>query len=289
MNSMTGFGRGTASSALGNLTAELRTVNSRFLDVSVRLSQELSPLEPVARGELQRALSRGKVLLSLHFEAIPGVGERYVVNEGLLDYLIEECGERHQMPDISQLMQVPGVVVSQGDGERFEKLEQICREALAQALTQLTQDRAREGEQLRAVMSDIREQMMEHRRGLESLRAQVVERYRERLHERLDELLGPRKGTLDPGRLEQEVAIFADKADVAEELARLDAHLDQLGELLAPGNPAARGRQLDFLNQEILREINTIGSKARDLETTRQVLALKNLAESLKEQVANVE
>ncbi len=289
MNSMTGFGRGSATSPLGSLTVELRSVNGRFLDVSLRLPQELTPLEPAARAELQRKLSRGKVLLAVHFEPVPGAGEHYLTNEALLGQLEDFCRSRGQEPDLSRLLLIPGVVMVQPDGERYEQLEQLFVKALDQAIEQLAADRAREGEQLRTTMMDLRGQMLDRRSELDGLRAAVVERYRQRLAERLEELLGPRNASLDPGRLEQEVAIFADKADVAEELARLDAHLQHLGDLLAPGNPEARGRQLDFLNQEILREINTIGSKGRDLETTRQVLALKSLAESLKEQIANVE
>src|SRR5690606_28757353 len=103
---------------------------------------------------------------------------------------------------------------------------------------------------------------------VEQARPLVVEKYRQKLSERIADLLGPKGITLDTGRLEQEVALFADKADVAEEITRLGAHLDQLGELLSPGREDARGRALDFLNQEILREINTIGSKARDIDIT---------------------
>ncbi len=289
MNSMTGFGRGSAASPLGSLSVELRSVNGRFLDVSVRIPQELGPLEPVARTELQRHLSRGKVLLAVHFEAVPGAGEHYLLNEALISRLEEFCRQRGQEADLSRLLQIPGAVTIQPDGERFEQIEKQFREALGQAVGQLSADRAREGGQLRTVMVELQQQMVQRRRELDGLREAVVGRYRQRLEERLEELLGPRKSSLEPGRLEQEVAIFADKADVAEELARLDAHLEHLEQLLAPGNPEARGRQLDFLNQEILREINTIGSKARDLDTTRQILALKSLAESLKEQIANVE
>jgi uncharacterized protein (TIGR00255 family) len=121
---------------------------------------------------------------------------------------------------------------------------------------------------------------------IEQARGQVVARYRQRLHERIEELLGPRSAALDPGRLEQEVALFADKADISEETVRLAAHLEQLGALI--NSPGPVGKQLEFLIQEIGRETNTIGSKCRDLDITRAVLDLKNLAENLKEQAANI-
>ena len=123
---------------------------------------------------------------------------------------------------------------------------------------------------------------------IESAKTSVVDKYRERLQARLEELLGPKGPSLDPGRLEQEVAVFADKADISEECSRLAAHLDALEELLGKdGEPV--GRALEFLIQEILRETNTVGSKCRDLEVARAILDLKQENESLREIIANVE
>ena len=122
-------------------------------------------------------------------------------------------------------------------------------------------------------------------RGRQGLAA----KYRDKLQERIAELLGPKGAALDAGRLEQEVALFADKADIEEEIIRLRAHLSRLNDILSDESDEGKGRALEFLNQEILREVNTIGSKSRDLDIITQVLELKNLAESMKEQTANIE
>ncbi len=290
MNSMTGFGNGQAEhESLGSLAIELRSVNSRFLDLAIRLPQELTTFEPLARSELQKRFARGKIYLSTRFDPIPGAAERYLLNEPLLKKLEEFCEERGATPSAESLLGIEGVIQIQPDESRQDELKKLFIDALEQAAEGLDAERGREGAALRQALLEIHEQMRERLDAVEESRGQVVDKFRERLHERLDELLGPKSASLDPGRLEQEVAIFADKADISEEIMRLGAHLDRLKEILNPENPEVKGRALDFLAQEILREINTIGSKARDLDITRQVLELKGLVESLKEQIANVE
>jgi uncharacterized protein (TIGR00255 family) len=289
MNSMTGFGTGRGESKLGAVVVELRTVNNRFLEVAMRLPQEFSAGESFARSELQKRLQRGKVYLNTRFEAIPGSTEHYQINESLLTMLEEFCRRRGENPSVDRLLLIPGVVVAQQDGSVAEELQELFGRALSAALDGLEKERQREGEALRLAMREFYEQMKGCLETIDKGRGQVSARYRDKLNERIAELLGPKGAALDPGRLEQEVAIFADKVDIQEEITRLRSHLGRLDDLLSPRNPEAKGRALDFLNQEILREINTIGSKARDVEITRQVLELKSLAESLKEQVANVE
>jgi uncharacterized protein (TIGR00255 family) len=175
------------------------------------------------------------------------------------------------------------------DASQQETLEKLLRRALTEAVEGFAAERAREGEALRQAIADMRAAMVKHLASVGEARSEVVQKYRDRLKERLEELLGPQASVLDPGRLEQEVAFFADKADISEEVIRLGAHLDRLEQLLNDKEGASKGRALDFLSQEILREVNTIGSKSRDLDITRTVLELKGLVESLKEQVANVE
>lgn len=290
MKSMTGFGTGRIEQeAIGTLSIELRSVNSRFLDLVFRLPVELSTFDPLARAELQKRFSRGKLSMMVAFHSLPGTGQRYGLNEELLARLEEYCIARGREPEVETLLGIPGVVVAQPDDSRLEDLERMFQSALALAMDSLESERAREGEALRLALATIARQMRERLAVIEQARPQVVARFREKLAERIEELLGPKSGMMEPGRLEMEVAMFADRADIQEEVTRLSTHLDRLDDLLTPNNAEARGRALDFLNQEILREINTIGSKARDVEITRQVLELKNLAESLKEQVANVE
>lgn len=290
MNSMTGFGSGQAESPeLGSIRMEMRSVNNRFLDVVVRLPQELSSLEALVRSRIQKRLSRGKVYLNIRFDPVPGATERYELNEPFLDRLEEFCRARGSEPRIETLLGIDGVVNVNVDESRLEELEALVAKALDGALSGMERERQREGDLLRNALRDIHSEMVARLGNVETARGQVVEKYQVRLKERIEELMGPQASSLDPGRIEQEVAIFADKADISEEVTRLDGHLGRLAEFLKPESKEAKGRALDFLAQEILREVNTIGSKARDLDMTHQVLELKNLVESLKEQIANVE
>lgn len=289
MNSMTGYGTGRAESLLGSVVVEVRSVNNRFLDVTPRLPQEFSPLESTVRAELQKRLQRGKVYLNVRFDPVPGATEHYQINAPLLEMLESFCATRGHKPSVESLLGIDGVVIARQDGAVAEQLQSLFEKALGASIDALEKERAREGETLRAALLDIQKGMADCLAVIERARGSVTEKFRDKLRERIDELLGPKGAALDAGRLEQEVALFAEKADITEEVTRLRAHLEHLAGLLAPGNPNAKGRALDFLTQEMIREINTIGSKARDLDITRQVLDLKGLAEQLKEQIANVE
>lgn len=288
--SMTGFGSGQATSDLGALSVEVRSVNHRALDLSLRLPSDFSSLEPVARQEIQRRLHRGKIYVNVQWSPVPGATQQYKLNEALLEMLVAACkarGEADPQPD--RLLAIPGVVVSQADESQQEALEAMLRKALGQALDGLLAERAREGQALVADLQNLHRSLKGELEAVEGARGEVVEKYRQRLHERIEELLGAQKGALDPGRLEQEVAIFADKADIGEEVTRLAAHLDRLEASWSEKDPEPAGRGLDFLAQEILREVNTIGSKCRDLTITSNVLQMKVLVDGLKEQVANIE
>lgn len=289
MRSMTGYGSGKADSPIGSVSVEARSVNSRFLEVSLKLPSEFSSFEPLIRTELQNKLHRGKIYLSVHFAPVPGTTQRYEVNTPLLKTLEDYCRQQGSEPTLDRLLTIPGVVLVQQSEEKQDDLKALLEKALADAVKSLRQERAREGDALRQALESIRSDMLNALAIVEEGRPLVVQKYRERLHERLEEMLGAKASTMDAGRLEQEVAMFTDKADIGEEVVRLRVHLDRLHELLTENSEASTGRQLEFLNQEILREINTIGSKCRDLDITRQVLELKNLAENIREQIANVE
>ncbi|MCC6547609.1 YicC family protein [Candidatus Sumerlaeota bacterium] len=286
---MTGFGSGRAESALGAMTVELRTVNNRFLDVSARIPQELSAAEPFARAELQKKIQRGKVVLNARFDAIPGVAEHYDVNRPLLAMLEQFCRDKGEVVSVAHLLTIPGVIVTQQDSAASETLQKLFASAFHAAMDALKKDRRREGDALRAALGNIHERMNAALEVVDKGRSGLVQKYQEKLHERIAELLGPKGATLDAGRLEQEVALFADRADIEEEMIRLRAHLARLSGILASDTDEGKGRALEFLNQEILREVNTIGSKSRDIDIVSQVLELKNLAESMKEQTANIE
>lgn len=289
MLSMTGFGAARAHAEPGVLSAEFRSVNSRYLDLSFRLPAEFSTFEPEARRFLQGKFRRGKLTASYRFQPVPGAVTHYGVNEPLLDLLEAECRNRGETPSMQQLLTVDGVIVSMPDDEAREALQAMFLQVTEEAAEALMADRLREGAALGEAIHTLHGELTASLQKVESEKDSVPVKYRERLHERLEELLGPQAAAIDPGRLEQETAIFADKADISEETARLAAHLQQLESILAGKGKGTPGRQLDFLAQEILREVNTIGSKARDLDIVREVLAMKNTVESLKEQAANVE
>ncbi len=290
MRSMTGFGSAIRETPQGRLTLELRSVNNRFLELNFRLGSTFIHLEPELRNRLRRHLTRGKVDITLRFDASDDFAASVRINRALLTSLISELEEATGRSDIrpEKILTLPGVLVTESDDTRLKSLEEPVRELLDEAASNLIKQREREGEAMRTTLKAQQVVMAELSERVSSGRNSVVVRYRERLTQRIEEMLGPNSPPVDPGRLEQEVAVFCDKADIAEECTRLAAHLEELANLIAK-NGEAVGRKLEFLSQEMLREVNTVGSKCRDLDIARDVLALKNELESLREQLANIE
>ncbi|MEQ8822158.1 MAG: YicC/YloC family endoribonuclease [Sumerlaeia bacterium] len=299
MRSMTGFGRETAEGPLGSVTVELRSVNHRFLEIAVRAPSALAALEPELRARIKERLVRGRVDATVRFTPAgdttgdaPAVRLNIALVRSLAEQFRKALGTAEGSVRAAELLSVPGVLET-GDAEApteesLAALGAILREALDGALDGLIAERTREGAALREALAAMAADMRGHAAAVSDGRDAVVDRYRERLQARLEKLLGPEGPALDPGRLEQEVLFFADKADISEECARLAAHLDALDAGIAADDEAV-GRNLEFLTQEILREVNTTGSKCRDLDIGRHAMALKQLVESLKEQLANVE
>lgn len=291
MQSMTGFGAATRETEFGRIGAEARSVNNRFLELGFRLGQTFIHLEVPLRSELRQKIARGKVDITLRFEPADTVVPDVRINAHLLKSLARQLDEAGLSGSgdfrTEAFLQVPGVLITGSDTGGNEKLDALVCEIVHEAVERLVEERAREGAALREACLGHHDRMRALLDQVERSRDEVVEKYRVRLHERIEELMNAQKAALDPGRLEQEVAIFADKADISEECARLSAHLDALRGLADESD--AVGRRLDFLVQEILREVNTIGSKCRDLDLARCVLDLKKETESLREQIANVE
>ena len=291
MKSMTGLGSATRETEFGRITVEIRSVNSRFLDSNFRMGPTFSRLETSFRTVLRNRLQRGKVDVTLRFdpaeELVPGAR----INRGLLRQLMIEMADVVGMDEkvrTESLLTVPGVVLTASESTIPEEVDKAVLEVLDQAVDGLVSERSREGESLRGILLEQHRQMAERTQQITGARSEVVEKYRERLHARIEEVLNSQGGTVDPGRLEQEVVFFADKADITEECDRLAAHLEQMKALIEKDEESV-GRSLEFLAQEILREVNTVGSKCRDLEIARAVLDLKQQVESCREQLANVE
>ena len=294
IRSMTGFGR-----AKGNLgdewTAEVvaRSVNHRFLDVTLKVRESDVELEPVLRRVFTRHLARGKVEVSLRLRRAAPAPTTISIDEGLLEALLARfalLAERYPVSgklEARDLLTIPQIFSVESAGDGFTERDVLALEAIgeeaARALVAM-----REGEGA-LVAADLAERIgfLENRlRQLAGRRGEILQRNVESLRERL-RVLAAEPG-IDPGRLEQEAAFAADRADVAEELQRLEGHLGQFAGLLGSAREPV-GKKLDFLAQEILRELNTLGSKGRDLQMIREVLEMKSEIEKVREQVQNLE
>lgn len=289
---MTGYGRAEGETSLGHLVVEIKSVNHRFLDSRVRLPRQISSLEPQLLNFLKNAIARGRIEVALSLTSAGAPSAKPVLNLPLAKLYQEAAdvaADALEIPNgagLEFILRMPDVLQVLDSASDPERVWEEIRPIIEQSVRSLGEMRAREG---LALADDFRRTLsgLEDLRGrLESLKGTVVEDYRDRLQTRLKGLLSE-NGGLDPVRLHQEVALFADKSDISEELARLDSHLKQFEEILTVPEPV--GRRLDFLLQEMFREVNTIGSKANHLEVTQIVLEMKNLVERLREQAQNVE
>ena len=294
VRSMTGFGR--ASGPAGpHRTAEVaaRSVNARFLDITIKTRESEAALEPVVRRAFARRLHRGKVEVSLRLKRTTASEAEITVDEALLETLlarITDLSRRYPIEgrlSVRDLMTIPQAVVVEAPNESFTEEEIAAVEALADAAAAALADmRAAEGA---AIAADLmgRLGVLRQKTGvLAGRREEIARRLAETLRERVRALFPD--VALDPARLEQEAALAADRSDVAEELQRLQGHLEQFEGILRSADGSV-GKKLDFLTQEILRELNTLGSKSRDLASTREVLDMKSETEKIREQVQNVE
>lgn len=288
IRSMTAYAMRSTQTPRGQLTWELRSVNQRYLDLSLRLPDEFRVLEPDIRQRFKQALARGKVEVGLRFRADPAAASADMrVDQDLARALLRCHHELSRLsgdaagPDLGALLQWPGLVVQ-------EQPEADPERAAAMALLDTTIDalieaREREGAAIAGMIESrlvaIEEQVAKVRAHLPAIRQALDER----LRERLDNLSQP----VEPGRLEQEVVLALQKLDVDEELDRLDAHVAEIRRVVERAEPV--GRRLDFLMQELNREANTLGSKAAVAETGQAAVELKVLIEQMREQVQNVE
>jgi uncharacterized protein (TIGR00255 family) len=293
IRSMTGFGRAHGVVGEWSVDVAIRTVNHRFLDLNVRLREEHADLEPAIRRAVSRRIARGKADVTVRLKRLQEPAHSITINESLLEGLLSRfaalsakfpIGGRLEVRD---LLTVPQVVHVEGTAETLEtdEVEKIAAIA-GHAAAEVTRMRETEGGLL---VSDLLERLafLRERLGrIADARRDIVERLHASLKDRLAVLFG--ETPLDSGRLEQEAVLLADRSDVTEEVTRLDAHLDQFRDLLARAAEPV-GKKLDFLTQEIQREINTIGSKCRDLSVTRDVIDFKSETEKVREQVQNLE
>jgi len=286
IQSMTGYAASTADSARGTLALELRSVNSRFLDVQMRVAEELRALEPLLRELVAERIARGKVDCRLSFVE-SGAPAASQLNDAALSHLkalaakAQKAFPKADGLRIADVLRWPGVVAGAAFDERELRAttEKLCR----RALDELVAARGREGAKLAEAVGERVAAMRKCVEKVAPLMPQSVAAYQAKLSERLKEALG----SADDDRVRAEVAVFAAKVDVDEELTRLRAHLGEVERVLKQGGAA--GKRLDFLAQELNREANTLASKAASAAVSDCALELKVLVEQIREQVQNIE
>lgn len=294
IRSMTGFGQGSTELQGLRLTVEMRSVNNRFSDLRFRMPSALSAWEAELRRRILAKVRRGRVEIAVGVEHPDGLEARPTLNRKLLDEVVastrvlsDECGIHGEL-DLATVIGLQGMLkmeapeVTWGDDERDALFA-----AFDQALGALDADRQREGEALKQEMLRRLSAMTTLTGETRERAAAVPDQLKERLLQRLEKLGGELE--IDPARLAQEATYLADRADVTEEIVRLEGHLKQARALLESPDGKPLGKRMDFLLQEIHREINTICSKSTDLELTRGALALKAETEKIREQIQNVE
>lgn len=285
--SMTGYAAATKEASTGALNVELRSVNHRYLDIQFRLPDDLRSIEPAMRELLAAKLNRGKIECRVSFAASTVSGRPIEINDTSLRQLMEvDARVRRTHPaaatlSVADILRWPGMLAA--ETLPVEELKAACCALLQAALDDFMATRAREGEKLK-------EMLLERAAGMDKLVAGVAPRmpgviaaFQERLAARLREVLVGG----DEERIRQEIALFANKIDVDEELSRLAAHIAELRRILEEGG--AVGKRLDFLMQELNREANTLGSKSVDIAVTQVSIDLKLLIEQMREQIQNIE
>jgi uncharacterized protein (TIGR00255 family) len=291
---MTGFGR--ARGAVGpDASADIvvRSVNHRFLDLTVKVRETENELEPVVRRVFARHLARGKVEVTLRVKRGAGAEREVSIDEGLLEAVLSRfaaVSEKYPIAgrlEARDLLTIPQIfsVETGADGFTADEVAAVAGVA-EEAAAALVAMREAEGKLVGADLADRIGFLRGKVRLLAARREEITQSIHATLRERLQTLFP--QVAFDSGRLEQEAALAADRSDISEELQRLEGHLEQFGHLLDSSDGPV-GKRLDFLSQEILRELNTLGSKARDLELTRDVLEMKSETEKVREQVQNVE
>lgn len=291
LKSMTGFGEGTASSAGIQVVVELSSVNRKQLDINVSLPRNLVTLDAQVQNMIRQEFTRGRVSGIVRVDATDGFTGVVKVDEKLAAKYVEglrKAARKLKLNDdlgAETIARLPGIVTVEQENLDAEHVSAGLEKALTKALRGLARMRLTEG---KALEGDLRERigLLEQKvKAIGKLAPTVVAGYREKLHQRL------RDAGLDnlaaDERIVKEVALFADRCDISEELTRLKSHLKQFRQLLHSSE--AVGRTLDFLCQEIFREINTTGSKANEVEITRLVVAFKTELERIREQVQNIE
>jgi len=284
---MTAFARESAPTEQGNLTVELRSVNHRYLDCTFKLPDALRALEPQLREKAGAALARGKLDCMIRLQSNPAQADDLRIDSARLDALLEAAREiqaRLGAPapiNPIQVVQFPGICAPREHSE--QQLQQDALALYEKTLANLRETRQREGGVLGELVLERLVQVAAEVKAARDLMPRLIQQQQDRIRARIGDL----GVDVDPGRLEQELVYLAQRADVEEELDRLDAHIGEVRRTIEQGGPC--GRRLDFLMQELNREANTLSSKSLSSTTTRNAVELKVLIEQMREQIQNIE
>lgn len=285
--SMTAFSHRELNTEHGKLSWEARTVNHRYLDISLRLPEEFRSMENSFREIIQQRLKRGKVELNLRFVAMQGSANEIQINEPLARALIIACRQLEAITDNAEAVKAIDILrwpgVAQDAPPDMNILKAHAEALLDETLDDLLETREREGKRLADFIFQRCDQIAEITVRIRKHRPSIITAQREKILKRIEEL----KISPDYNRIEQELVILAQRLDVDEELDRLMAHLDEINDVLERDEPV--GRRLDFLMQELNREANTLASKSNDADTTQAAVDLKVMIEQMREQVQNIE
>ncbi len=294
IRSMTGFGVAAAEVDGARYVVEIRSLNGKYFKALIRLPDELQGLEAELEPELARRLTRGSVVLTVRYsdtspaaaaEINAGALERYL--EQIRNVAGESGGSGHV--DVASLLQLPGVVMAGTGEELLDRARPVLLELVDEASERVISMRRREGSVLHEELHRHRAQIGDRLARIAARAPEVIKLYRTKLKERMDSLLAEYSSGIREEDLIREVAVYAERSDITEEVTRLQGHLDQFGEIIDSDNSRPSGRTLDFLSQEMLREANTIASKCLDVEISREIVEIKGDIDRIKEQVQNVE
>ena len=291
IRSMTGFGTASTEVNGARYVVELRSLNSKYFKALIRLPDELQGVEAEIEPELSRRLTRGSVVLTVRFSDTSADAAAQINTKALASYVeqLRSISGDGQSIDVSQLVSLPGVLVT-GTGEAvLQHARPVLKRLVVEACDGVLVMREREGLMLLDELHRHRRAIAARLEIIASRAPIVVEQYRHRLRERINAMLAESSTALREEDLIREVAVYAERSDITEEVTRLQGHLDQFSEIIDGDGDEPTGRTLDFLTQEMLREANTIASKCLDVQISREIVEVKGDIDRIKEQVQNVE
>ncbi len=295
IRSMTGFGQASTHRDNVHYAIELRSLNNKYFKASIRLPEQLQVLEAELESALRRRITRGSLTLIASF-ADTSASAALDINHKALDRYVEQiqasnaCASGKVQLDLASLLNLPGVLVQAADEEaRIAAARKVFESLLEEAIDHLLSMRRREGLLLMEELCHHRDLIADRLSKISEQAPRVIAEYEKRLSQRMDEMIRQAQLKVEQADLIREIAAFAEKTDIAEEISRLGGHIEQFSELLEAPEEQPVGRTLDFLAQEMLREANTIASKSPDSLISRLIVEVKGAIDRIKEQVQNVE